>query len=144
MAWLLSRGHVSVVSGQLGRWLYSDISYLGLLRDLILPFDSRPAKIALTLRPIDKGDTAKLLNLDEPGISGQGAYERWDRLHLLDAGFGTCYVTVTANNCPCYMQWLFGPAKNDRMQAYFRGAFPLLAPGEVLLEKAFTHESYEG
>jgi hypothetical protein len=144
LAYLLSRGHVSVVSRKLRRWLFSDTSYWGLIRDLTQPFDTRPAKIPLALHPIEDGDIAKLLNLDEGAITGQEAYERWDRLHLLNADFGTCYAAVAGHNNPCYMQWLFGPAQNDRIQAYFRGVFPLLTPDEVLLEKAFAHESYRG
>jgi len=42
------------------------------------------------------------------------------------------------------MQWLIGPSENDKIQAYFKGIFPLLAPDEALLEYAFTPDAYRG
>jgi hypothetical protein len=35
-------------------------------------------------------------------------------------------------------------AENDRIQEYFRGTFPILAPDEALIEGAFTPESHRG
>ena len=56
----------------------------------------------------------------------------------------TCYVALTKDNEPCYMQALIAPSENARLQEYFEGFFPWLRPDEALLEHAFTLETFQG
>ena len=63
---------------------------------------------------------------------------------LLQSTIPTCYVAVTPDGDPCYMQWLIGPSENDRVKEFFVDRFPWLAPDEALLEYAFTLEAYRG
>jgi hypothetical protein len=125
------------------RWA-SSLSSLGLRRDLQIPFVAPQASIPITVRPLVDGDVQKILNLDEADITDEGREERRTRLQMLDAGLATCYVAVTAEDEPCYMQWLIGPEQNDKVQAYFKGIFPRLEHEEALLEGAFTPEAYRG
>jgi len=144
MAYLLRFRHSGVVFGELRRWLYSTVDYFGLCRDLAHPYDSPEVRMPVTIRAADHKDITTLLRLDRPGITGQGMFERLQRLHLYKAHFGTCYVAVTADNSPCYMQWAFDASENSQIQAYFRGVFPLLAPDEALFQLPFTLEAYRG
>ena len=86
-----------------------------------------------------------LLNrIGEPGIDPDGVHLRLSRLQLLHAKFGSCYVAQTEDGSPCYMQWLFGVKDNAQLQRYFSGMFPILKPGEALLEGAYTLEKVRG
>ena len=48
------------------------------------------------------------------------------RLNFLNTNIGTCYVAVTEEGAPRYMQWLMGASQNDGIQEYFDGIFPVL------------------
>ncbi len=125
------------------RW-NSELVGIGLRRDLTVPFVTPVSKIPLSIRPLEKDDISKILDTNAPGITDAGREERMTRLQMLDAGISTCYVAVTAEGVPCFMQWLIKPSENSKMQVYFKGIFPLLAPDEVLLEGAFTPEAFRG
>ena len=53
-------------------------------------------------------------------------------------------MAIDQNGDPCYAQWPISAVDNERIQKYFRGTFPVLAPDEALLEGAFTPESHRG
>jgi hypothetical protein len=125
------------------RWA-SGLSSFGLRRDLRIPFAAPEANIPISVRPLVDSDVRKLLNVNALGITDEGREERMTRLQMLEAGLATCYVAVTTDDEPCYMQWLIGPEQNDKVQAYFKGIFPHLERGEALLEGAFTPEVHRG
>ncbi len=125
------------------RWKSELISF-GLRRDLTVPFAAPDPKIPLSIRPLEEDDISKILDTNAPGITDEEREERMTRLQMLDAGIRTCYVAVTADNTPCFMQWLIRPGENSKMQLYFKGIFPPLAPDEALLEGAFTPEAFRG
>ena len=65
--------------------------------------------------------------------------EKWDRdqrLRLLEAGVGSCFVAVTADDLPCYTQWVFSSKDNEFLRSHFNGTFPALDADTVLLEGA--------
>jgi hypothetical protein len=117
---------------------------LGLARDLTVPFPAPPAKIPLTVRPLRDEDWATLFDLDAAGISADERELRLHRLELAREGVGSPFVAVTDEGEPCYLQWLFTAAENERMRTFFNDVFPHLALGEMLLEGAFTPEAHRG
>jgi RimJ/RimL family protein N-acetyltransferase len=137
-------GQIRVLVKEARRRFYSQWTHYGLCRDLTQPFQAPNAKIPLTIRALEEGDVPELLDMKAPGISARGPYVRMHRLNFLKEKIGTCYVAVTEDGHPCYMQWLIGASQNDQIQEYFKGIFPALAPDEALLEYAFTPEAYQG
>lgn len=65
-------------------------------------------------------------------------------MNLASAGFSTCFVAVSEDDHPRYIQWLIRPQENELLQQAFHGLFPQLAPDECLLEGAYTPESFRG
>ena len=124
--------------------LNSTSDALGLRRDLSVPLEAPVAAMDITVRPIVERDVPLILDSGAPGLSDEERWLRTARRRLLDAGFGTCFVAVTADGQPCYMQWLFSSRDNDRIQQYFGGTFPRLGSDEALLESAFTPEAFRG
>ena len=136
--------NVGSLAHQLRRRLHSDELQYGLRRDLAEPFEAPSAKIPLTIRPLRESDLPVLLGMDSERISDRGSYVRMQRRRFFREGIGQCYVAATADDEPCYMQWLLGGAENARIARYFHGGFPALAVDEALLEFAFTPEAQQG
>lgn len=117
---------------------------LGLCRDLAVPFPAPEALVPIQVRPIEPDDVRALLNVSEAGISDPERRDRMTRLHLLDAGFSSCFVATTADGQACYIQWLISPGENSLLQKSFNGLFPPLASNEMLLEGAYTPVAFRG
>jgi hypothetical protein len=66
------------------------------------------------------------------------------RLRLIEYGMPACYVAVTDHGTPCDLQWLMGHEQNERIRPFFGGEYPRLDRNEMLLESAFTPESFRG
>ena len=124
--------------------LNSSWDAVGLRRDLAAPLDAPAAAIPIKVRPIEPRDVAAILDVTDPQLSNEEKWQRVVRRHLLDANFGTCFVAVTEDDKPCYMQWLFTSRDNEKVRSYFSGLFPALAGDEALLEGAFTPEAFRG
>jgi GNAT superfamily N-acetyltransferase len=124
--------------------LLSESKSYGLRRDLTLPFPAPDAAIPIDIRPIRESDVATLLEAGRDEMSGEAQRERLIRLRMIEAKLPTCYVAVTEDDQPCYMQWLIGSSENDRIQEIFGDRFPRLAPNQMLLEGAFTLEEWRG
>lgn len=124
--------------------LYSDTTYLGLRRDLSVAFKASEAKIPLKVRPLDRQDDLSFIDINEPGISSAGAFERLHQVNMLRAKIRTCYVALDHSDRPCYMQWLIPPSENDKIQAFYGNIFPRLEGDEALLEGAYTVDGYRG
>jgi hypothetical protein len=122
--------------------MYSDTYSYGLRRDLSMPFAPRQAKIPLTIRPIEETDIPIVFDFENPHTSRQYKRDLLPRLEHMVANIPTCYVAVTSDNSPVYIQWLMSHKENEKIRAHFNGIFPILAPDEVLLENALTHEKH--
>ncbi|MQA14214.1 MAG: N-acetyltransferase [Pseudonocardiaceae bacterium] len=122
----------------------SDDEAVGLKRDLTVAHTPPEAAIAITVRPIEDRDVPRILGTDDAGLSAGEKWERARRHRLLETGAGTCYVAVSAEDEPCYLQWLFSERDNAFLQRYFRGSFPVLDGSTALLEDAFTPENFRG
>ena len=143
---LLLEGQYSVVAAESRKWLWSDTEAYGLARDLTQTFAPPDALIPLTVRPFEPPDEAKLFE-PVPGAEqprDESAYLLRNRRAFLKEGIPTCYVAVTGNDEPCYMQWLIGPEANQRLREYFGGVFPPISKHERLLEYAFTSPAFQG
>ena len=124
--------------------LHSESKAFGLRRDVSVSFAAPDATIPITVRPIKPTDVATLLEAGREELSGEAQRERLIRLRMIEAELPTCFVAVTENDEPCYMQWLIGCKDNDRIREIFRDRFPMLSPDEMLLEGAFTLEQWRG
>jgi hypothetical protein len=124
--------------------VYSGSNFFCLRRDLTESFVAPTAKISLTVRPIQKGEAENLFDATVPGLSAAEVIDRTGRMELFQTGIPLCYVAIDQNGDPCYAQWLMSSVDNERIQKYFRGTFPVLAPDQALLEGAFTPESHRG
>ena len=114
-----------------------------LRRDLEVPHTPPKAALDVTVRPLVDADVPKILQIGD-GASADDVLYRSRRRWLLESGLGTCYAAVTAEDEPCYVQWLMGDRDNARIRSYFGGAFPNLEPGTALLEGAFTPQAFRG
>ena len=122
----------------------SDHEAYGFKRDLNLPHTAPEAAIEIDVRPICDKDVPRILGTGDESLTPEEKWERVRRLSLLEAGFGTCYVAVTSEDVPCYMQWLFSHEDNDFIQRYFHRCFPPLDDDTALLEGAFTPAAFRG
>lgn len=125
------------------RWESEVLSY-GLRRDLSIPFKPLEAKLPIKVRPLVKADMPLILDTTSPGITDEGREERITRRQMLEAGISCCYVAVTEDGTPCFMQWLIGHEQNELVQKYFKGIYPRLRKDEALFEGGFTPEDYRG
>ena len=135
---MIANGEGLSLLRMIGRGFYSNQKILCLRRDLEVPFKTPAAKIALSIRPLLDEDVSELLE------SGSDVAERLKRKLFLKEKVPTCYVAVTEDGHPCYMQWLMLAEQNKSIQAYFKGVFPRLKQNEGLLEFAFCLEKYRG
>lgn len=138
---LVGKGHGGAVWQRIRSRIYSNETAYGLRRDLYRYFERPEAGIPLHVRPLEARDLDLLL------ASGDGGEEELIKRYqsrIVDANLPTCYVAAGADDEACYMQWLIGPAQNQRIQDCFGGIFPLLAPDEALLEAAYTPRAYRG
>jgi GNAT superfamily N-acetyltransferase len=122
----------------------SDDEAIGLKRDLEALHTAPEALIPIGVRPIEERDVPQILGTDDASLTADEKGERARRFRLLETGAGTCYVAVTDDDIPCYMQWLFSHRDNAFVQRYFRGSFPLLDEQTALLEDAFTPTAFRG
>jgi hypothetical protein len=126
-----------------GQRLKSEQTAYGLRRDLQAPLTTPEALIPITVRPIRDEDVPAVLE----SAQSMSLEEKWDRdqrLRLLEAGAGTCFVAVTADDVPCYTQWLFSSKDNDFLRSHFNGTFPTLDADTALLEGAYTPTAFRG
>lgn len=141
---MLTRGEAGELWKEVKRRLYSNERSLCLRRDLDEPFETPAAKIELRIRPLQPEDVPKLLEEYDSDVPNEAVKERARRKLFLRENVPTCYVAVTEDDEPCYMQWLMSAEQNDQIQSYFNGGFPVLNSDEGLLEFAFALEKYRG
>ncbi|MDP9395570.1 MAG: N-acetyltransferase [Actinomycetota bacterium] len=122
----------------------SDHKAYGLKRDLDVPHPAPQALIDIRVRPIGDQDVPHILGTRDAPLPPEEKWERVRRLRLLESGAGMCFVAVTSDDIPCYIQWLFDHRDNDFIQDYFCRAFPVLGADTALLENAFTPTAFRG
>jgi RimJ/RimL family protein N-acetyltransferase len=131
------------IGQKLAHRVHSSTCSYCLRRDLDLPFSAPDARIPLAVRKLTAEDCPAIFG-DRPGRAVRDQEELYARLNHWDADIPTCYVAVTDQGAPAYIQWLMGPGQNEKIQAFFNGTFPVLAPDEALLENALTLPEFRG
>ncbi|MDD5531728.1 MAG: hypothetical protein PHC52_02930, partial [Syntrophales bacterium] len=139
----LQQGYARLVIDEVRRRFHSEDTYIGLRRDLAAPCQTGPARISVWIRPARPHDIAQI-HVRNRGMTADALKDHLRRHYLVQTGIPTCYVALTNNGIPCYLQWLIGPDENGKVQKYFKGGFPPLGPDEMLLEGAFTAPAYRG
>ena len=138
----LKEGRFAVLWKAFRNRLYSHTLFFGLRRELDKPFLPPNAKIDISIRPLQEGDLEQLLengkfHKKHPKLA---AYQE----SIVRANIPTCYVAVTSDGDPCYMQWLIGSRENNRIHNHFGDTFPPLKDNEALLEAAFMKRTFRG
>jgi hypothetical protein len=141
---LLVRFHFKEILRKIQFRIYSDTHSIGLLRDLTQALPPPDAQILLTVRPIQQSDIPIIFDFKRSGLSNKDKLDMVNRFEHIHANIPTCYVAVTRDNTPVFMEWLMGHTENETIQAYFNGVFPWLSPDEMLLENALTAKEFRG
>jgi hypothetical protein len=128
---------------ELFRRLLSKRQFYILYRDLDKPFHSSARDKSLQLRTFQREDLHKLLSLNRNSLSDEEVMDRIRRLCFLKTGIGICYVATTGQDEPCHMQWMITHDYNLQLGTYFNDGIPPFDQDEVLLEFAFTPETYK-
>lgn len=139
---LVATGGAKHAESQSRTWVASGRSAYGLRRGAITQFALPGAKISIEIRPIEPKDVDVAFVQEIENSEGRARMEAMRRYQLLQLGTPTCYVAVTDDDEPCYMQWLSTSEQNDVLQTYFKGLFPVLEPHQALIEMAFTLEKF--
>lgn len=140
MALLRERGARATASS-VSRHVYGHSRAVGLRRDLTVPFEKRPAKVPITVRPLEPSEAT----LFEPGhADASESYEQRSRRQLLESGLGTCWAAVDDQGEVCYVQWLITQEQNVLLAEHFEGSFPPLSEEQALLEGAYTFPRFRG
>lgn len=138
---LVRKKQYSLILDELRHRAFSKSKFIGFQRDLHTPLEISDVNLKLNIRPIQKSDLAKLLNLTHQTSKHEIKYRLIGKLWLM-SGIKTCYVTETEDKTPCHMQWMIGPEENARLLQFTGGGLPSICDNEVLLENAFTTEAY--
>ena len=123
---------------RLHRRLAHEARSVGLRRDLDAPFDPPPSRVSLRVRPLEERDVPALLGPPEGGEPEVEASARGYRLRMLAGGLDRCYVAVTRDGTPCFMQWVLTAADQQKARRVLGDVFPEYGPDTVLLEGAYT------
>ncbi len=139
---LARNGRFDILRDEWSKRFHSESFSFGLRRDMNKDFKAPEAKIKLHIRPLKAGDGEQILK----NSSGNPVDPRIiaSQYSLLEQDMPTCFVAATTDHTPCYMQWLIGPAQNDKLEQHFKGLFPRLKKGEALLEGAYCSPDYRG
>ena len=141
---LLRAGEWRTVLRALRKWLYSDSYAYGLRRDLTVSLEVPEPTISVTVRPIQPSHVPAFTEVDRSRHDRESIRHRSASARLLGSEIRTCYVALTDEGVPCYMQYLILSGENDKVERFFEGIFPRLREDEALLEAAFTLEEYRG
>ncbi|WP_242927283.1 GNAT family N-acetyltransferase [Pontibacter vulgaris] len=139
-AWKLTNNRLYSIAAK--ERIYSTRYWYGLKRYLVDDFQNPKAKINITVRPLEERDIDYLL--DTTGLTEKEVKQINYQRKLVNSNLQTCFVAVTEDGKPCYMQWLVGPANNHKIRSTFNGLFPQLKANEALLEGAYMHPAYRG
>lgn len=118
---------------------------LGLRRDCSTKWDVEGGKIPIMVRELTATDISLIL---PEHLASSNRRERAQinvRRKLLAQNTPTCFVAIDQHSGrPCFIQWAFDHSQNDFIADFFKGRFPRLKVGQILLENAYTHPDFRG
>lgn len=123
-----------------GRFSCRHLSY-GLTCDLGRMPRGPACKVGLHLRPLTDRDVPLLF--DEWARTHETLLVE-ERLELIASGVGRSLVAVDPEDRPCFMIWMATSGENERLRAVFGNAYPVLQPGEAVLDGMFVPKGFEG
>jgi hypothetical protein len=122
-----------------GRFSCRRLSY-GLTCDLGRMPRSPACIFGLRLRPLVEADVPQLF--DAWARTHQtGVVE--ERLGLIASRVGRPLVGIDLEDRPCFMIWMATSGENERLRAVFGGAYPVLQPGEGVIDGMFVPRTFE-
>lgn len=130
------------------KWLkhkfYLKSLYYGLKRELDGCIYSVPSRLEYSLHIASPSEMVELFQL----LSNENKDSIMEvvlRKIFYDHSLTNCYLArATANNEPCYIQWMILPEENPEAQRFLRQGYPQIASNEVMLEHAYTFKKYRG
>lgn len=123
-----------------GRFSSRHLSY-GLTCDVGRMPRGPACRVGLRVRPLVKTDVPQLF--DEWARTHEMLLVD-ERLDLIASGVGRSLVAVDPEDRPCFMIWMATSGENERLRAVFGNAYPLLQPGEAVLDGMFVPKGFEG
>lgn len=116
--------------------LYSESAGIVVHKDLSGPDRARKPGQDRRVRPATLDDVMALIGPERrPDLDADELWERRLRHHVATTfGVEGCYVADAAEGGPAFMQYLFTARDDARVQSSFSGLFPVLAPGEAIVE----------
>ncbi len=120
-----------------GERLWSRKLFLGLRCDLAALPPLRPAQIPVSMNS-EASASFDGFALALETARGRDVLEILHRMDICSAGWQTLYVTRSPDGLPAFVQWLIRAADQDGVHESAPGLFRSLAPGESLLEGAYT------
>jgi hypothetical protein len=140
---LIRNGHLGLICREIRRRIYSNRYFLILYQKIALPPQIPEPKIHVILRLMKPEDIPRLLDINQKGMKDEDVLERIRLLRLLNSGIQECYVAETEERVPCHISWWVNSSQNPIVKEFYGGAILPLAADEVLVEGAFTLESYQ-
>lgn len=98
---IASTGHLGPVVGDVRRWAWSTDDAVGLARDLTVPFDPPPARVALDIRKLDEQTAARLFS--EEGLDDQAAIDMESSRRFWQDGIPGAYAAIHEEGTPCHV-----------------------------------------
>lgn len=142
---LVRTGQAKTVVATVRQKIWTDTISFGLCRDLTVPFPAPAAAMPITIRKATEEDIARLMDPLEAGVSIDELEERRDRREECSSGMlPTSYVGVTDDGAPCFFQMLIYPEQNSISKKLWDKAFPVVQPGQVMLEGVLVPSTFRG
>ena len=117
----------------------------GLRRHLHTSYIPPTTRFPLTVRELAHSDTPLILPYHLAASDRREGQQINQRRKLLARNIPTPFVAIDQSSSrPCFLQWAFDSSQNDFITYFFKGRFPRLKQGEILLENAYTHPDYRG
>jgi hypothetical protein len=133
VAGMVARGESNVLTKRLINRLYANQTSLILRCDLREPHRGITPKIPLELRLVLEKDLPSIIK------------ERPRRLPILLEKVPTCYLALTKDGQPAYMNWVVFNTDWQRFRSHFTGSlYRELENDECLFEFAYTFEKFRG
>ena len=140
---LLGEGFAAQLGRAVAVRLSSRTISLGLRRDLAIPVATPLPRVEVAIRRLLPGDDLSFLD-PTPNMTGGEALCAAGLRDLARREPGAAWVALGRDGVPCYIQWLFYGSTLAVVRREWGDLFPVLAPGEALVEGGYVAASARG